>query len=156
RPPTCAPASGGNPAVLTNCLLPADVQRWDRFYAATLGIVDNVAVLAVRNGSLNPLPFGTSLIANTTSRAYDFYAQDTWRIRPSLTLTYGLAYGWQTPPHDNQGKQTFIVDASNNQILTGRGYINQKLQSALSGQAFNPTIGYLPIKNSGRSDIYNV
>src|SRR5262249_37134639 len=59
-------------------------------------------------------------------------------------------------PYDNQGKQTFIVDASNNQILTGRGYINQKLQSALSGQAFNPTIGYLPIKNSGRGDIYDV
>jgi carboxypeptidase family protein len=162
RPPTCSPAipaSGGNPAVpavLTNCLLPADVQRWDRFYAATLGIVDNVSVLAVRDGSLNPLPFGTSLIANTTSRAYDFYAQDTWRIRPSLTLTYGLTYGWQTPPHDNQGKQTFIVDASNNQILTGNGYINDKHQAALNGQAFNPTIGYLPIKNSGRSDIYDV
>ena len=150
RPQTCTTT------VLTNCLLPADVQRWDRFYAATLGIVDNVSVLAVRDGNLNPLPFGTSLIANTTSRAYDFYAQDTWRIRPSLTLTYGLTYGWQTPPHDNQGKQTFIVDASNNQILTGGGYIKDKLNAALAGQAFNPTIGYLPIKQSGRSDIYNV
>jgi hypothetical protein len=156
RPPTCAPGGNGSPAVLTNCLLPADVQRWDRFYAATLGIVDNVSVLAVRDGNLNPLPFGTSLIANTTSRAYDFYAQDTWRIRPSLTLSYGLTYGWQTPPHDSQGKQTFIVDAASNQILTGQGYIDDKMQAALNGNAFNPTIGYLPIKQSGRSNIYDV
>jgi hypothetical protein len=150
RPPTC----GG--ALATNCLLSADVQKWDRFYAATLGIVDNVSVLAVRDGNLNPQPFGTPLIANTTSRAYDFYMQDTWRIKPTLTLTYGLTYGWQTPPHDSQGKQTFIVDAANNHIFTANEYIGDKLTGALNGQVFNPTLGYLPIKQSGRSDIYNV
>jgi hypothetical protein len=156
RPATCAPAGNGQPAVLTNCLLPTDVTKWNRFYAATLGIVDNVSVLGVRDGQLTPQPFGTPLIANTTARAYDFYAQDTWRIRPTLTLTYGLTYGWQTPPHDNQGKQTFIVDATTNQIFTADGYINQKLQAAQNGQAFNPLLGYLPIGKSGRSDIYNI
>ena len=150
RPPSC----GGS--ITQNCLLSADVQRWDRLYAATLGIVDNVNVLAVRDGNLQAQPFGTPLIANANMQAYDFYAQDTWRIRPTLTLTYGLSYGWQTPPQEAHKEQTFIVDTTNNNtILTAQGYINAKEQAALQGQAFNPTIGYLPISKSGRSQIYD-
>jgi hypothetical protein len=150
RPPNCSAT------VTTFCLTStADATKWDRLYAATLGIVDNVNVLAVRDGNLNPQPFGTPLIANANMRAYDMYLQDTWRFKPTLTLTYGLSYGWQTPPHELHNEQTFIVDASTGQILSGQSYINQKLQAALQGQAFNPTIGYLPIAKSGRSDIYN-
>jgi hypothetical protein len=152
RPPSCSAT------VTTFCLMSTDVVRWDRLYAATLGIVDNVSVLAVRDGQLQPQPFGTPLIADANSRAYDFYGQDTWRIKPTLTVTYGLAYGWQTPPSEKNGKQTFIVDTTNksNQILTADGYINAKLQAAQNGNAFNPTLGYLPIRKSGRSNIYNV
>jgi hypothetical protein len=150
RPPNC----GG--AVTTFCLLNStDATKWDRLYAATLGIVDNINVLAVRDGNLNPQPFGTPLIAKANMQAYDMYVQDTWRFKPTLTLTYGLSYGWQTPPHEAHNEQTFIVNASNNQILSGQAYINSKLQAALQGQAFNPNIGYLPIAKSGRNNIYN-
>jgi len=149
RPPACTTAGQ------TFCLQSADIQKWDRLYAATLGIVDNVNVLAVRDGNLNAQPFGTPLIANANMQAYEMYVQDTWRFKPTLTLTYGLAYGWQTPPHEVHNEQTFIVNAANNQILTAQGYINDKRQAALSGQAFNPTIGYLPIAKSGRKNIYN-
>jgi Carboxypeptidase regulatory-like domain len=149
RPPSCSTT------VTTFCLQPTDVLRWDRLYAATLGLVDNVNVLAVRDGSLSPQPFGTPLIANTNQQAYDFYGQDTWRIKPTLTITYGLGYGWQTPPTEAHGQQTFEINASNGQILTAAGYIQQKQQAAAAGQIFNPTIGFLPIKNSGRSGIWN-
>jgi len=144
-----------SPSVLTNCLQPTDVLKWQRLYAATLGIVDNVNVLAVRDGNLNPQPFGTPLIANTNQRSYDMYVQDTWRLRSDLTLTLGLGYGWQTPPTEKNFQQTFEVDASTNQILTANGYIQDKLAAAQAGQVFNPTIGYLPIKDSGRSSIWN-
>jgi hypothetical protein len=149
RPPSCSAT------VTTFCLQTADVQRWDRLYAATLGIVGNVSVLAVRNGQLSPQPFGTPLIADTKSRAYNFYFQDTWRIKPTLTLTYGLGYGWQTPPTEAHNQQTFEIDSSTGQILTANGYIHAKEQAALKGQIYNPTIGYLPIKQSGRSGIWN-
>ncbi|HYL82803.1 MAG TPA: hypothetical protein VE263_01105, partial [Candidatus Angelobacter sp.] len=155
RPPSCAPAVGATPAVTTFCLNPTDILRWDRLYAATLGIVDNVNVLAVRDGSLKPQPFGTPLIANTNQQAYDFYGQDIWRIKPTLTLTYGIGYGWQTPPTEAHAQQTFEIDSSNGQILTAAGYIQAKMQAAANGQIYNPTIGYLPIKNSGRSGIWN-
>ena len=149
RPPTCGTT------VTTFCLQTADVLKWDRLYAATLGIVDNVDVLAVRDGNLNAQPFGTPLIANTNSQAYNMYFQDTWRMRTSLTLTYGFGYGWQTPPTEAHGQQTFMIDNGTGQILSAAGYIQAKKQAALNGQVYNPTIGYLPIRHSGRSSIWN-
>jgi hypothetical protein len=113
RPPACAPATATSPAITTFCLASAaDVQTWDRLYTASLGIVDNVSVLAVRDGSLSPKPFGTPLISDANMHAYEFYGQDTWRFKPSLTLTYGLTYGWQTPPteaHKQQTSSTFSI-----------------------------------------------
>src|SRR5215472_13584180 len=155
RPPTCAPASGGNPAVTTNCLQASDLQRWDRLYASTLGLVDNVGILTTRDGSLNPLPFGTPLINDTTLNALEFYAQDVWRIKPSLTLSYGLSYGWQTAPKEKLNRQTLVVDAKTLKPLTGPGYIAAKESAALAGQTFNPTLGFEPVKTAGR-DVFNV
>lgn len=149
RPPTCA--SG----VTTNCLQSADVQRWDRLYASTLGLVDNVGILTTRDGSLSPLPFGTPLINDTTLNAFEYYAQDVWRIKPNLTLSYGLSYGWQTAPKEKLNRQTLVVDANTLKPLTGPGYIAAKESAALEGQTFNPTLGFEPVKAAGRN-VFNV
>jgi len=138
-------------------LASSDAQRWDRFYAAALGLIDNVGILAVRDGNLQPKPLGATLIAKTTLRSYNFYGQDTWRMTPSFTLTYGLSYGWQTTPHELHQQQTFIVNHDNgDQIINGQDYINQKAAAAANGDFYNPTLAYLPIKNSGRSNVFNV
>jgi hypothetical protein len=163
RPATCAPAvpaSNGNPAipaVLTDCILSSDAQRWDRLYTASLGLINNVGILAVRDGKLNPKPLGTSLIAKTTLRAYNLFAQDTWRLSQSLTLTYGLAYGWQTTPHEQNQQQTLIANHdAGDKILNAFDYINAKMQAAQNGDIFNPTLSYIPISKSGRSDVFSV
>ena len=150
RPPTCSAS------LTTNCLQKGDVQRWDRLYASTLGLVDNVGILTTRDGKLNPLPFGTPLANNTTLNAVEFYGQDVWRITPNLTLTYGLSYGWQTAPKEKLNRQTLVVDTSNNnQPFTGPGYIAAKQAAALQGQTYNPTLGFEPVKSAGRN-VFNI
>ena len=135
----------------------SDALKWDRFYAASLGLIDTVGILAVRDGNLQPQPLGATLVAHATLRSYNFFGQDTWRIKPSFTLTYGLAYGWQTTPHELHGQQTLIANHDNgDQILNGFDYINQKQRAALSGDIFNPTLSYVPIGKSGRSDVFSV
>jgi hypothetical protein len=151
RPPTCTTT------LLTNCLQSGDVQTWDRLFAASLGLVDNVGILSARDGNLNPKPLGASLIAKTSYRIQEFFVQDSWRLTPSLTLTYGLGYGWQTTPHELSGQQTLIANHdAGDQILNTTQYLSAKEAAAKAGQFYNPTLSYIPIKNSGRSDVFNV
>jgi hypothetical protein len=163
RPPVCAPSvppMNGNPAILavtSDCLLSTDVQRWDRLYAASLGLIDNVGILTVRDGNLNPKPLGASLIAKTTLRMYEFFIQDSWRMKPSLTLTYGLGYGWQTTPQELNGQQTLIANHdAGDQILNTTEYFKARTTAAEAGQIFNPTLSYIPVRKSGRNDVFNV
>ena len=151
RPPTCTTT------LLTNCLQSGDVQTWDRLFAASLGLVDNVGILAARDGNLDPKPLGASLIAKTSYRIQEFFVQDSWRLTPSLTLTYGLGYGWQTTPHELNGQQTLIANHdAGDQILNTTEYLSAKEAAAKAGQFYNPALSYIPIKNSGRSDVFNV
>jgi hypothetical protein len=144
QPLTC----GGS--VTTNCVRSTDLQNWNRFYASTLGLVDNINILAVRDGNLNPLPFGTNLRNQTNSYAPYFFVQDSWRIKPTLTITAGLAYGWQTSPKEVHDLQTLMINASTGALLNGPDYMTAKLNAALNGQIYNPTVGFLPVGKAGR------
>ncbi len=132
-------------------------QNWDRLYAASLGLLNQVGILAVRNGALQPQPLGTQLEAKTSLRAYNFFVQDSWRIKPSLTLTYGIGYGWQTTPQELHGQQTLIANHdTGDTIINGLQYIQAKEAAAEAGDVYNPTLSYIPIQDSGRSDVSNV
>ena len=68
----------------TGCLLTSDSQTWNRLFAGATGLIDNVSVLAVRDGSFKPLPFGSQLVSDTHGiHQPEFYVQDVWRIRPT-------------------------------------------------------------------------
>src|SRR5581483_4050861 len=75
----------------------------------------------------------------------------------SFTVTYGLSYGWQTTPHERNQQQTLIANHDDgDKIINAFDYLNQKAAAAANGDIFNPTLSYVPIKNSGRSDVFNV
>lgn len=149
RPPTC----GGS--IATNCLPTSQTRNWDELYASSLGLLDSNNTLLVRDANLNPLPFGTNVNMPAAGNAFYFYGQDTWRMRPSLTLTYGLTYGWQSPMAFSNGETSLPVNAATGQILTTQDYVNAVKAAALGGQIFNPTIGFEPVRAAGRSAVYN-
>jgi hypothetical protein len=145
RPPNCT-------ATLTrNCLAASDVQTWNRTLASVLGIVDNVNVLAVRDGDLKPLPFGEALEADTKLWTPEFYWQDVWRMRPTLTLSYGVSYGWQRPPSERLNRQSIQVDGQTLTAQTAREFLATKEAIAREGGIYNPPIAFQPVKNAGRS-----
>jgi len=49
------------------------------------------------------LPTGTSSLRTFSTQEYDFYAQDIWRIKQNLTVTYGLRWGTSTPVYEANG-----------------------------------------------------
>ncbi|MGE0101922.1 MAG: carboxypeptidase regulatory-like domain-containing protein [Blastocatellales bacterium] len=149
RPPTCSST------VTTNCLPSGDVQQWNRLMAGALGLVDNISVLAVRDASFKPLPFGEVLVADTTLWAPDFYVQDVWRLTPSLTFTWGLNYGWQTPPKEKQNRFTVQVDGTTLQPQTAKQYLTARESAAAQGNIYNPQIAFLPVDVAKR-DVFNI
>ena len=120
RPPDCAGA------VTTNCLRAADVGRWNDLYAVTLGMVDNVNIVGARDGSLQPLPLGTDLISDTTMRYFQFHFEDTWRMRPSLTLSYGLTYSWLTPLKEKLDRIALITDLNTGEVFSAESYLRRQ------------------------------
>ena len=67
------------------------------------------------------IPGGAPLDRTFLLREYDFYLQDVWQAASKLTVTYGVHYGYQTPPFEQDG---FQVGWSNDLLLRwqeGRG-----------------------------------
>ncbi|HEV2421700.1 MAG TPA: carboxypeptidase-like regulatory domain-containing protein [Candidatus Acidoferrales bacterium] len=144
EPPLCATPTS------PNCLPASQAPIWNQLYAGSLGLIDNTSILAVRDGSLNPLPFGTPLSNNTVQNQFYFYGQDVWRLTNSLTVSYGLSYGWQTAPSDTLGRQTILINDVTGQPLSAPSYISQKMSDAEQGTIFNPTQGYEPVHTAGK------
>lgn len=148
RPPTC---SG---TLTTNCILSSQTSSWDSLYTTVLGLMNDDNTFLVRNGQLQPQPFGTPIAMNALSYFTSFYAQDTWRIRPSLTLNYGLSYSWQTPYNFSNQEEALLVNASNNQIISPLAYIQAKAAAAGQGQVYNPPLGFEPVAQASLHSPY--
>jgi hypothetical protein len=51
------------------------------------------------------LPSGSPTLRNFATQEYETYAQDSWRVRPNLTLTYGMRWSTSTPVYEVNGFQ---------------------------------------------------
>jgi len=125
-------------------------RTYQNLYAEVLGIVAQSQVVYTRAGNdLALQPIGSVAFNQSIVPFYNFYFGDTWRMRPSLTLTYGLAWALEMPPYELNGKQVVLVDQSG-QLLNYEDYIAQRRKAALAGQVYNPTIGFATVRNVGK------
>src|SRR5437667_30391 len=151
RPPTCDTAGG----ITTNCLASGDVGRWNSLYAATTGMISRASQLLTRDSSFNPNPPGIPNLQDSIVHWYNFHFADSWRMTPSFTLTYGLGWGYQSPPYEKQGRQTIMIYTATGKEVNIGDYLAQRAAAAEQGQMFNPEVGFVPIRSSGRKYPYN-
>jgi hypothetical protein len=93
----CAPGTAPEPLTAT---------QYDRPLLALYGMISDV--VANYNLDRNGIPEnqGDPVKRNYGLNWYEFYGQDTWRIKPNFTLTYGLRWSLFPPPWETNGLQT--------------------------------------------------
>jgi hypothetical protein len=122
----------------------SDNGSWDTLYAQSLGMLGTSAQLFVRGGNDFHLTGAKTFADTSIIDSYSLYYNDSWKIRPTLTLNYGLEWGTQLPPYEVNGVQDFMVDSSG-AILTTQQYLQNTVNLALNGQVYNPALGFEPI-----------
>ncbi|HEY1950870.1 MAG TPA: carboxypeptidase-like regulatory domain-containing protein [Bryobacteraceae bacterium] len=134
------------------------IANYNNLYTEVLGIVSQPQVLYTRTGSTLTLqPLGTNLSDRVSIPYYNEYFGDTWRMKPSFTLTYGLGYQIEMPPTERDGNQVILINSATGTEFNTQQYLNAKKQAALQGQVYNPLIGTALINNvpGGLKHIYN-
>jgi hypothetical protein len=121
---------------------------------AVYGIVTDAQVAYTRSGdnlALNP-PL-THAFDQSTIPYYNVYFSDTWHMKASFTLTYGMGWTLEMPPTEANGKQTMLVDDSDEPIRSA-DYLNQRKLAAEQGSVYNPDVGFALVHNVGNGYKY--
>jgi hypothetical protein len=128
--------------------------NFNTYYSYVLGLVAQSQLVYTRSGSNLALgPIGSSALATSVIPYYNSYFADTWHIRPSLTLSYGLSYQLEMPPYESSGKQVMMVYQDGSPVNT-TDYIAQRTKAALAGSVYNPTLGFAIVPNVGSGRKY--
>src|SRR5581483_9331059 len=100
--------------------------NYEKYYNEVLGIVSQSQTLYTRVGpQLMLQPLGTPAFDQSIIDFYNIYVTDTWHMKPSFTLTYGLGYQYETPPYEINGKQVELTDSTGHPIVL-TDYLNQR------------------------------
>lgn len=146
--------AGTSTPYLPTTVASSSASSWNTFYSEVTGMVSQSQVAYTRSGTaLNLNPVGSSAYDKSVIPYYAEYFYDTWHVKPTLTLTYGLGYNLEMPPLEQNGKQTMIVGTDGSPIIT-TDYIARRQALALQGQAYQPNVGFALVGNVGSGRKY--
>jgi hypothetical protein len=128
-------------------MLASQASNFNTFYSHIMGIVSQPQVVYTRSGDNLALgKIGDVAFDRSTIPYYNMYFSDSWHIKPSVTMTYGIAYGLEMPPKEQNGKQVMMTYQDGKSVTT-EDFMAQRQKAALAGGVYNPVIGFATAPN---------
>ena len=126
---------GGNTLSLNTSLRPANLgsgtarsNNYDAAYAFLLGVIPSVTTRFNYDNSGGTFPLGTGRNRDWRYNEYEFYGQDSWKVRSNLSITYGVRWQVYPAPYEANGFQSI-------QNLSFDTLFNQRVANAAAGIA---------------------
>jgi hypothetical protein len=116
----------------------AALSEWDRAFPLLLGRYSQTSAFIAYDRAGNPLPSYSKTQRNFHYNEYEFYAQDNWRLRPDLTITYGLRWQYHSVPSEANGFES----VSSGNIDTIFGARLAAAAQGISGNSAAPLVSY--------------
>ncbi len=145
---------GGNLFGLDSSVRPGDIQRdpfavatteWDTSLAFLVGRVASVQQNLNYNLSQQATPQDTGNIRKWRYYETELYAQDSWKLRKDLTMTYGLRWQFYSVPYETQG-----YEAIPNMDLDT--FFKSRVAAAAQGISGNNTIPFVTYSKGGKAN----
>src|SRR5579871_1205548 len=117
---------------------PSAISAYDNVFPFILGRFADVFINFNYNKSGQVFPNGTGKNRDYNYNEFEFYFQDSWKVRHDLTFVYGLRYQLHTVPYEVNGFQS--VPSVNEDV-----YFSTRLNNAAtgtSGSFATPVISY--------------
>lgn len=96
---------------------------------------ENYKVTSATSGTL--IPDGAMIDRHFKSNEFEYYIQDSWRVKPTVTVTYGIHHSILGVPYETHGQQVApTVDTY--QWFLERG------QDAALGEVYEPNLTFAP------------
>lgn len=127
--------TGLNPSLRPSNILSSSTaaNEWDTAFAGALGRIASISQQFNYNASGKALPLATG-----SQRRYRYYQSmaylgDSWKVTPSLTLSYGVNWQYFSVPYETNGLESVpeIVNANGGAVpATFDTYFNDRLKAA--------------------------
>ena len=124
---------------------PSSTPQFDYPIMGLLGMVSDVVGNYNYDKAGNVLGTGVPVRRKYGLNWYEFYGQDSWRVKPNLTITYGVRWSLFPPPWEVNGLQaspTCVPDPNVNPGGCPSWSYNLGTEFAHNSQAMHQGIGY--------------
>lgn len=102
---------------------------------STINVHNNYRVTAPTTATL--LPIGTLIPRSFKANEFEWYVQDSWRVRPNLTITIGVRHTLLQTPYEVNGQQVAPT------VDLDRWFINRAIAAA-QGLGNQPEFSFAP------------
>jgi hypothetical protein len=130
---------------------PGYVTSFNYAYATIIGNVaerDTSANYVVTSPTTATIvPDGAFIDRHFKTNEFEYFLQDTWRVKPNLTLTFGLRHTILQTPYETKGQEIAPT------VDTQAWYL-QRGQAASKGQIFEDDLFFTPVGKANNQPAY--